>query len=137
MGQGTYYFLAIELLERPAVKHAFWHDLESFFWVLIWVVLHYTAHTHPAGKRAAFELFKFGDDDAAFRAKLWWLRRPECELAVVGNKPLTMLIERLRKLVEASYDLERPKRLSYDAVEAIFAVALKSKEWPKHDKAIA
>ncbi|KAG1817637.1 uncharacterized protein BJ212DRAFT_1270302 [Suillus subaureus] len=42
---GTVPFMAIELLTKEAiegkVKHLYWHDAESFLWVLTWVSLHY------------------------------------------------------------------------------------------------
>ncbi|KAF8502887.1 hypothetical protein F5888DRAFT_1607674, partial [Russula emetica] len=33
---GTWQFMAAELIERPKIRHTFSHDLESFFWVLMW-----------------------------------------------------------------------------------------------------
>ncbi|KAG6059780.1 hypothetical protein E4U32_003815 [Claviceps aff. humidiphila group G2b] len=38
---GTRAFMAIGLLRRIAEKHTFLHDLESFFWVLFWICIHY------------------------------------------------------------------------------------------------
>lgn len=36
---GTRAFMAIGLLLGE--KHSFWHDLESFFWVVFWICIHY------------------------------------------------------------------------------------------------
>ncbi|KAI0750221.1 hypothetical protein C8Q80DRAFT_1166705 [Daedaleopsis nitida] len=128
---GTYYFMAVELLERKALVHEVWHDLESLFWVLLWVVLRHTAHKHPLKEKAASELFKYGDDDAALGAKLRWLRKGDSEkLVIVNNKPLTRLLERFRKLVHASA-VAGTQRLTYAAVEEIFEEALDSNGWPE------
>src|SRR6266849_1953782 len=37
--QGTWKFMAADLVERSDIPQTFVHDLESFFWVLLWVVL--------------------------------------------------------------------------------------------------
>src|SRR5258708_26089743 len=37
--QGTWQFMAIELVQPFNIRHTFAHDLESFFWVLLWIVL--------------------------------------------------------------------------------------------------
>ena len=39
---GTFEFMAIEILERSA-RHSYRHDLESFFYVLLWLCVNYTA----------------------------------------------------------------------------------------------
>ncbi|KAJ7497689.1 hypothetical protein FB451DRAFT_955550, partial [Mycena latifolia] len=49
---GTYPFLAIEVLkhsrDRTAEhRHEVKHDLESFYYLLIWLVLRHTDHQHP------------------------------------------------------------------------------------------
>ncbi|KAG5945210.1 hypothetical protein E4U59_006223 [Claviceps monticola] len=36
-------FMAIGLLKPIAEKHSFLHDLESFFWVLVWICIHYAS----------------------------------------------------------------------------------------------
>ncbi|KAF8502330.1 hypothetical protein F5888DRAFT_1608322, partial [Russula emetica] len=37
--QGTWQFMAAELIKCPKIRHTFSHDLESFFWVLMWIVV--------------------------------------------------------------------------------------------------
>ena len=39
---GTFDFMAIEVLERDG-HHSYRHDLESFFYLLLWVCINYTA----------------------------------------------------------------------------------------------
>jgi hypothetical protein len=41
---GTRAFMAIDVLEGKS--HSFMHDLESFFWVLHWICLHYLEPSH-------------------------------------------------------------------------------------------
>ena len=42
--QGTWQFISVRLLSQPGAEHQLQDDLESFFWVLLWVSLRYTAH---------------------------------------------------------------------------------------------
>ncbi len=37
--QGTWQFMARDLVQQFNIQHTFAHDLESFFWVLLWIVL--------------------------------------------------------------------------------------------------
>jgi len=39
--QGTWQFMAADLVENPAIPHTPKHDLESIFWVLLWMMLLY------------------------------------------------------------------------------------------------
>ncbi|KAI0750194.1 hypothetical protein C8Q80DRAFT_1166551 [Daedaleopsis nitida] len=132
---GTYYFMAVELLSCKHCAHEVWHDLESFYWVLLWVVLRHTSHKHPLKDKAAADIFKYGDDSSAFGAKKMWLdKSSQDKLVIVNNRPLTHLLEKFRGLVRASSSgIPGTKRLSYDAVEAIFSEALKSEGWPEND----
>ena len=47
---GTLPFMAIDLLpESPPIKRYYRHDLESFFWVIVWAVVGQAqGHAHPA-----------------------------------------------------------------------------------------
>ncbi|KAJ7172088.1 hypothetical protein C8R46DRAFT_1190073 [Mycena filopes] len=58
---GTFPFIAIELLEKENTRHEAWHDLESFYWLIIWVILRYTAHTHIDKNAACHNLFDARD----------------------------------------------------------------------------
>ena len=37
--QGTWQFIAGDIIDNPNIVHTFAHDLESFFWVLLWIIL--------------------------------------------------------------------------------------------------
>jgi len=51
---GTWQFMAAELIQHPETPQTFIHDLESAFWVLIWVVVSYMPTNMDAGKRSNF-----------------------------------------------------------------------------------
>ncbi|KAI9448818.1 hypothetical protein BJY52DRAFT_1228126 [Lactarius psammicola] len=39
--QGTWQFMATDLVQRSSIPHTFIHNLESIFWVMFWIVLSY------------------------------------------------------------------------------------------------
>lgn len=53
---GTRAFMAIGVLYGE--KHTFMHDLESFFWVLFWICIHYTGPLRP-GRVTKFESWNY------------------------------------------------------------------------------
>ncbi|KAJ6512125.1 hypothetical protein C8R47DRAFT_681970 [Mycena vitilis] len=66
---GTYPFMAIELHEKEDTLHTISHDMESFYWLLIWMILRYTAHTHKDKDLACHKLFEV--EDLAGRKSKW------------------------------------------------------------------
>ncbi|KAJ7172043.1 hypothetical protein C8R46DRAFT_136790 [Mycena filopes] len=92
---GTFPFVAIELLENENLRHEAWHDLESFYWLLIWIILRYTHHAHDDGPAACHNLF---DAAKPAGAKRQWLSglTPLAD----PTSPLYKLTARLRLLVE-------------------------------------
>ncbi|KAJ7603017.1 hypothetical protein DFH06DRAFT_1022847, partial [Mycena polygramma] len=58
---GTYPFMAIELHKKGDTLHTISHDMESFYWLLIWMILRYTAHTHEDKDLACHKLFEVED----------------------------------------------------------------------------
>jgi hypothetical protein len=54
---GTRAFMAIGLLLGE--KHSFMHDLESFFWVLFWICIHYEAPDKNSRIVSEFEKWNF------------------------------------------------------------------------------
>ncbi|KAH9895253.1 hypothetical protein C8Q73DRAFT_693579 [Cubamyces lactineus] len=130
---GTFYFMAIEILTEPGVIHDAHHDLESFYWVLIWVFSRHTDHGDYRGKGLCDAIFKFGSDEASADAKAGWLER--AKINVPGNKPLTYLLEELTTLV--LYHIPTRRRdvrlLTYESMLEIFDKALAMDEWPEND----
>ncbi|KAI0668000.1 hypothetical protein C8Q78DRAFT_309560 [Trametes maxima] len=138
---GTYYFMAIELLDiEEEASHDVQHDLESFYWVLIWIVLRHTAHTHPHGRLACDNVFKFGSDidSQAHKQNFVMQKNP---VRVSDNAPLTSLLRKLTKLVSrtpgyAGRILDDPAPLTYDTVLPLFEEAINSTGWPENDAAL-
>ncbi|KAI0711842.1 hypothetical protein C8T65DRAFT_807443 [Cerioporus squamosus] len=140
---GTYYYMAINILNSANIIHTIKHDLESFYWVLMWVVLRHTKHN--LGQEYCAELFKFGDDKAGAAAKLWWINpfdyetnEREIQFEVENNEPLTMLIEDFRQLLSQSRFYgpvgPRPTPITYDSVIRIFRkVIANPAAWPEDD----
>ncbi len=137
--QGTYYFMGYELLRGVAVIHGVQHDLESYFWVLLWVVLRHTTINLPANTCDSETVFQYGDDKKARDAKRTWVgeddeREDEVQLVVIDNEPLTKLLFDFRALVRRSIIQWRTFRLTYDNVLKLFDTALKKEGWPANDR---
>jgi hypothetical protein len=63
---GTRAFMAIGLLLGE--KHSFWHDLESFFWVLFWICIHYNGPNEEVGP-TDFDCWNYEDDQKLANSK--------------------------------------------------------------------
>ncbi|KAM5544092.1 hypothetical protein V8D89_002278 [Ganoderma adspersum] len=135
---GTWFYMAIPLLPTNSSRrvHAIRHDLESFFWVLLWVVLRHTNYTlpHRKGKtrqQTCDDVFRSKGGDSALRAageKISWLIHDARNLSIEGNRPLTDLMRKFAWLV-----VEGPsgKSLNYAGVLALFDASLADEEsWP-------
>ncbi|KAG6131202.1 hypothetical protein E4U12_003843 [Claviceps purpurea] len=66
-GTGTTAFMAIGLLR--AGKHSFAHDLESFFWVLFWICIHYDG-PNKATTPSRFENWNYIPNHSLVESKL-------------------------------------------------------------------
>ncbi|PIL28126.1 hypothetical protein GSI_09777 [Ganoderma sinense ZZ0214-1] len=139
---GTFLFMSHELLDLDEpVVHDVRHDLHSFYWVLLWVVLRHTKHNMPGGIRvrgmgtpdACTRVFKQSDSSDAANAKLSWLFTSKSPV-ITGNDPLTMLMKEFGALVRKSVsESESPSpttTLDYDAVLDVFGRALARQDWP-------
>jgi hypothetical protein len=62
---GTRAFMAIGVLYGE--KHSFMHDLESFFWVLFWICIHYNG---PGGEKMVTEFERWNYENTTELAKL-------------------------------------------------------------------
>ncbi|KAI0667994.1 hypothetical protein C8Q78DRAFT_993898 [Trametes maxima] len=137
---GTYYFMALELLDMEEdALHDVQHDLESFYWVLIWIVLRHTAHTHPHGRLACDTVFKFGSDTTSRALKRDFVMQKK-PVFVSDNAPFTTLLRKFTKLVSRTpyfgQNLDDPIPLTYDTVLPLFEEAINSTGWPENDAAI-
>lgn len=133
--QGTYYFMAYEILDVPGIIHNTHHDLESFYWVLLWVVVRHTAHDHMLGDDLCSLIFTFGNDNSSAAAKMKWLESGS--LNIPKNKPLTYLMDELACIVLDHLPTRRKRAtrvlLDYEGVLKIFDEAIKMPGWPNRD----
>ena len=132
--------MATELLESPEGRHEVDHDLESFFWVLLWVVLRHTKHRFSPGSEEYTALFGSGepnvdsdvDHGACKRGYLFSLFY--IAVTVWDNEPLSGLLGRFRDLCGRSMGDRTfacpPCRMTHDEVLAIFDSALGKDGWP-------
>ncbi|RPD54828.1 hypothetical protein L227DRAFT_657328 [Lentinus tigrinus ALCF2SS1-6] len=134
---GTFYFMAVQLLDCLALVYGVHHDLESYYWVLLWVLLRHARHDHPDGDRACSTLFKYVSDTEAGNAKRAWLDKPTT-LGIKGNRPLTRLLKDLHVLVNANLVKTTSKcvPLTHDSMLEVFNKALERNDWPTDDAAI-
>ncbi|TFY63347.1 hypothetical protein EVJ58_g3299 [Rhodofomes roseus] len=132
---GTFLFMAIEVL-WGGVVHQVRHDLESFFWLLFWLVLRHCKHDRH--KYNTLKSFMDAPDEAlSADHKMGWLRKP---FTVPGNEPLNELLRRFMLLCDNNFvTLRQPEVLdpmTYQKVLQIFDDALARNDWPVDDKAI-
>ncbi|KAI0641540.1 hypothetical protein C8Q79DRAFT_930010 [Trametes meyenii] len=138
---GTYYFIALQLMKSDIQEpvHLARHDLESFYWVLVWIVLRHTNHNHPSGMRACDKVFPYGDDEDATIHKEAWINRWPV-INIHGNEPLSELLQKFGILIHQATrsPLFGPPQipLVYDAVLKVLDEALARDDWPVDDKAI-
>lgn len=64
---GTRAFMAIGALLGE--RHSFMHDLESFFWVLFWICIHYDANSKDVGP-TEFDSWNYESDNKLVRSKV-------------------------------------------------------------------
>ncbi|PCH37064.1 hypothetical protein WOLCODRAFT_58519, partial [Wolfiporia cocos MD-104 SS10] len=144
---GTVEFMAMELMNvdpKQDVSHQVHHDLESFFWLLVWFVLRHTNHDHKEGKGTFAKVFgtNYHKTTHQERKENMLLRK---FFTIKGNTPLSYLLQRLQSMVSDAYILNVPKfgnvtqtpvPLTYDAMLEAFDEALGMKGWPEDDVAI-
>ncbi|KAK4071301.1 hypothetical protein Purlil1_13468 [Purpureocillium lilacinum] len=100
---GTRAFMAIGALLGNE-KHSFMHDLESFFWVLFWICIHYDA---PGKSRVVprFEKWNYVDTEELAGMKLGVVAKEAIFMKTISDnftayyEQLVPLLNRLRKLV--------------------------------------
>ncbi len=128
--------MACELLQMESILHELHHDLQSFYWVILWVVLRHTDHS--LGQQRCTTIFKYGCDQEAWNGKFAWLgvamkKEPASHTLIFkDNEPLTTLMSALRTMVRRS--VHGIERLTYDGMLAAFNEALAKDTWPADDR---
>ncbi|KAM0265356.1 hypothetical protein ACHAQJ_000197 [Trichoderma viride] len=98
---GTRAFMAIGVLLGE--RHSFMHDLESFFWVLFWLCVHYNGPGKAS--KTEFDKWNYMDDNALAGSKMvevfsseQFCKRSEANFTAF-YAPLIPLMDRLRAVV--------------------------------------
>ncbi|KAJ7282884.1 hypothetical protein C8J57DRAFT_1172994 [Mycena rebaudengoi] len=147
---GTYPFLSIadlqyvagllKAVEQPDIpvpefRHACKHDLESFYWLLIWVLLRHANHSLKA--TACSTYFGSDDIDMAIGMKGFWIGTTKNRLPIDNNAPLSELIDALTTIFyhQGDQGFSQHVDATHETVLAAFDTALLSEGWPEGDKA--
>ena len=126
-------------MESPDGRHEADHDLESFFWVLLWVVLRHTRHTFSAPDEHLRYTALFGADPATIDVDAEFGTRKRDNLLgfinviALNNRPLSVLLRDFRLLCGRNIDgpVESRRDMNHDEVLNIFDRALARDGWPK------
>lgn len=124
--------MAIAILESDGVIHDVRHDLESFYWLLVWLVLRHTNFVCTLGSPLA-DIFG-ARRDSCHSMKLGVISGKVEYLSVKGNSPLTDLLVKFRRRCREDY--YEDKKLTHADVLQIFKEALDRSDWPTSDKAL-
>lgn len=129
--------MAIDVL-LAEITHEARHDLEAFYWLLVFVILRHTNHGHERGKAAFGDLFCHESWGTCASKKLLWIQRAAAPLTVPGNEPLNTLLENFRSALRFNVSHLRvsKKGITHREVIRMFDKALASKNWPTDDAAL-
>ena len=135
--------MAVEIhSEASTITHEARHDLESFFWLLVWIVLRHTSYESQEDEykdgawHKVFDRARMSDCRNSKRA---WLTEPCQFITVKDNPTLTRLLEVFRQLCQKNYNrlsLEEPWMTHADVLQLFNKALAKPEKWPKNDKAI-
>ncbi|TFY59416.1 hypothetical protein EVJ58_g5790 [Rhodofomes roseus] len=134
---GTLHFMSVEVLSG-SVTHEARHDLESFYWLLVWIVLRHTAFIHEDEDGAWHGLFVADTIKKCREAKESWLKLDYPPVLIMRNAPLTGLLEDFRQLCRTNFDNAelKTKCMTHEDVLKIFNKALENRDlWPQGDSA--
>ncbi|KAN0118276.1 Ribonuclease H-like domain containing protein [Russula decolorans] len=123
--QGTWQFMAADLIKDPTISQTFVHDLESAFYVMFWLSLKYLPNSYAPSKRGSVLSTVFNpipvdsllspilptnsDSDhnsdshseSGIGSKVDWMANNDDVdiFKVTGNNPLSVLLPSLKKLL--------------------------------------
>ena len=132
--------MAIEVLcdDQPRDTREARHDLESFYWLLIFVVLrHRPCCIFRGDPETCYRiLFKQGEHDNS--GKHQWISMKAMPIKVMANEPLTKLLEDLRQLCKTNYRSNdralNARWMTHEDFLRAFDEALQHREqWPPAD----
>ena len=120
------------------ITHEARHDLESFYWLLVFILLRHTNHGHRLGKAAFGSLFTVVDWYIFGTTKWGWITNPTVPLTIPGNAPLNELLEEFRVVLRGNLSQTPPaeRHVTHSRILALFDKALAAENWPKNDAAL-
>jgi hypothetical protein len=100
--------MAADLVESPPLQQTFVHDLESFSWVLLWIVLTQVKTGWDDTSRSSFLRKTFTAKEDLGREKKMFLKDPDSLdldlFHIPGNTTLPQFLYGLKKTVSSRYD---------------------------------
>ncbi|RWA03782.1 hypothetical protein EKO27_g11323 [Xylaria grammica] len=130
---GTRAFMAIGALLGEQ-QHSFMHDLESFFWVLFWICVHYEGPGKEIG-RTEFESWNYEIDSKLVRSKKGVIDDEDDFLKIAADnftpyyEPLIPWVNRLRRKVFPNG--ERWKKEDPDLYSKMLEILREARQDPK------
>nr|ODN95481.1 hypothetical protein L204_04021 [Cryptococcus depauperatus CBS 7855] len=129
---GTRAFMAIGVLEGD--EHSFWHDLESFFWVLFWICIHY-GDPGKAGRLTEYDRWNYKSATELAYEKAGMIGDERRFLNITRAhftpfyKPLIPLMNRIRKEIFPNGEAwMKANRELYSLIKEILAKGQKDPE---------
>lgn len=107
--QGTWQFMAADLVSNPAIDHTFVHDLESAFYVVFWLAVRFLPNSLDPERRSLVMTDLFSPrtfDNVGSISKLNWMARAVAntrEFKVTNNPILSGLITSLAPYFQARH----------------------------------
>ena len=143
VSQGTLHFMAVEtFVNESNLTHEARHDLESFFWLLVWLVLRHTKH-EPIAMCEDSAWHKLFDGakmvDCLEGKKYFWLTIVFPPVMVTDNEPLNALLENFRLLCRTNsfnVGLKQPWMTHKDVLRLPNEALAARSKWPQADRAI-
>ncbi|KAJ7368230.1 hypothetical protein DFH08DRAFT_19276 [Mycena albidolilacea] len=137
---GTYPFMSLVALRHMKNNtphtHECHHDLESFYYLLVWILLRHA--DHDAGAIACSRLFD-GEIEQVFNQKWSWLSEHVMSgdaprLVILNNTPVTTLVQTLTRTFYTQNTFGGTVA-THASVLSAFDTALASLDWPDGDAA--
>jgi Fungal protein kinase len=102
--QGTWRFMAADIVEDPTIHQTFVHDIESTFFVLLWMAINYVKSDWDITKRSSelgtiFDPPVYGDSGGSTKSRFMRGDFDSDLPRFVNNPPLTGLLIELRSLL--------------------------------------
>ncbi len=119
--QGTWQFMAADLIRNPTINQTFIHDIESAFFVLLWMATHYVQAElqtdHLSGLvNSVFHPQIFRGSRAPGKIMFMHGKEELDELVFRDNAPLTRLLRTLKELLAVRHrkqpEAPHPHRLN-------------------------